>query len=205
MKILIAEDDPVSRLSLEVNLRRWGHEVVSTCDGNAAWEVLRSGTRPRLAILDWMMPGLDGPDVCRRVRSLPDADLMHLILLTARTTKSDIVTGLESGANDYIIKPFDREELRARLNTAVRMIELQQSLAERVRELAEALSRVKDLQGLLPICCYCKKIRDDGNYWQQVDAYIAAHSHAQFSHAICPDCLEAVVKPELDRLPAQGL
>src|SRR5262249_7926245 len=155
MKILIAEDDPVSRLALEANLRRWGHEVVSTSDGNAAWEVLRSGHAPRLAILDWMMPGLDGPDVCRRVRSLPDADLMHLSLLTAGTTKTDIVVGLESGANDYILKPFDREELRARLNTAVRMIELQQSLAERVRELAEALSRVKHLQGLLPICCYC--------------------------------------------------
>jgi DNA-binding response OmpR family regulator len=200
MRILIAEDDPASRLTLEANLRRWGHEVVSTCDGVAAWEAMQTGAAPRLAILDWMMPGLDGPDVCRRIRSQPSTELIYLILLTARTAKTDIVLGLESGANDYVTKPFDRDELRARLNTGIRLVELQQSLAERVRDLREALARVNHLQGLLPICCYCKKIRDDHNYWQQVESYIAAHSLAQFSHAICPDCLEAVVKPELERL-----
>jgi DNA-binding response OmpR family regulator len=200
MRILIAEADPASRLSLEANLRRWGHEVVTTCDGVAALEVMQTGTAPQLAILDWMMPGLDGPEVCRRIRSQTSADLVYLILLTARTAKADIVLGLESGANDYVTKPFDRDELRARLNTGIRMVELQQSLAQRVRELAAALARVNHLQGLLPICCYCKKIRDDHNYWQQVELYIAAHSLAQFSHAICPECLEAVVKPELESL-----
>jgi DNA-binding response OmpR family regulator len=199
MRILIAENDLVSRQTLEANLLGWGHEVVVVTDGNAAWQALQTGAPPRLAILDWMMPGMDGPELCRRARTLPGAEGAYLILLTARDSKPDIVVGLRSGANDYIIKPFDRDELQARLNTGIRIIELQQSLAERVRDLEAALARVTQLQGLLPICCYCKKIRDDQNYWQQIETYITAHSQAQFSHSICPGCLEAVVKPELER------
>jgi CheY-like chemotaxis protein len=203
MKILIAEDDRVSRRALEANLLRWGHEVVVACDGAEAWRVLQAEGAPPLAILDWMMPEMDGPEVCRRVRGRPGAELVYLILLTAKAGKTDIVAGLESGANDYITKPFDRDELRARLNTGIRVVELQQALAARVAEVGQALSRVQQLQGLLPICCYCKRIRDDHNYWQQVEAYISAHSQAQFSHAICPQCLEAVVKPELERFQSR--
>src|SRR5262249_57910928 len=101
------------------------------------------------------------------------------------------VTGLQSGANDYVTKPFDRAELQARVCVGKSVVELQRSLALRVRELEDALSQVRQLQGLLPICCYCKKIRDDRNYWQQVETYVGDHSAARFSHAICPDCLKA--------------
>jgi CheY-like chemotaxis protein len=191
MKILIADDDPVSRRCLEAHLLRWGHRVVVACDGPSAWEEMQAP--------DWMMPGLDCPEVCRRVRSLPEADQVYVSLLTSRSSKKDVVAGLESGANDYIVKPFDRDELRARLQAGVRIVELQQILADRILELGAALSRVKQLQGLLPICCYCKKIRDDHNYWRQVESYIEAHSEIQFSHSICPGCLEAVVKPELEK------
>lgn len=203
MKVLIAEDETVSRRLLEATLVRWGYEVVVASDGMEAWEALQGDDAPSLAILDWMMPSMDGLEVCRRIRNLPSSTPPYLILLTAKGRREDIVTGLEAGANDYVTKPFNREELRARVQVGVRMVELQQSLADRVRALEEALARVKQLQGLLPICSYCKKIRDDQNYWQQVESYIAEHSQAQFSHSICPDCYEKLVKPELDQLRRQ--
>lgn len=200
MKILIAEDDMISRRLLETTLIKWGYEVIVTCDGVAAWELLQSVDPPPLAILDWMMPGLDGLQLCRKIRGIPTSTPPYLILLTAKGRREDIVTGLRAGANDYVTKPFDREELHARVQVGVRIIELQHSLADRVKALEEALARVKQLQGLLPICSYCKKIRDDQNYWQQVENYISKHSEAQFSHSICPDCYESLVRPELDQL-----
>jgi CheY-like chemotaxis protein len=196
-RVLIAEDDPISRRLLEASLVRWGYQVVVTVDGTEAWESLRAADAPPLAILDWMMPGLDGVEICRRVRARPGETAPYLILLTAKRQREDTVEGLEAGADDYITKPFDRDELRARLKVGVRMVTLQRNLADRLRALEAALGRVKQLQGLLPICAYCKKIRDDRNYWQQVEAYISGHSDAQFSHGICPDCFDRVVRPEL--------
>jgi DNA-binding response OmpR family regulator len=171
-----------------------------TCDGVAAWELLQSADPPALAILDWMMPGLNGLQICRKIRGLLTSTPPYLILLTAKGRREDIVTGLQAGADDYVTKPFDREELHARIQVGMRIIELQHSLADRVKALEEALARVKQLQGLLPMCSYCKKIRDDQNYWQQVENYISKHSEAQFSHSICPECYESQVRPELDQL-----
>jgi CheY-like chemotaxis protein len=205
MRILIAEDNETSCRLLHAFLTKWGYEVEVARDGHEAWAAIQRPHAPHLAILDWMMPGLDGVDVCRRTRALASARSTHLILLTAKGRKEDIVTGLEAGADDYLIKPFDSEELRARLAVAVRILGLQDALSDRVQELETALANVHQLQGLLPICCYCKKIRDDKNYWQQVEVYIAARSHAEFSHGICPDCFENVVKPELDQIQARDL
>lgn len=199
MRILVAEDDPVSRRVLETSLQKWGYDVVSVGDGAAAWAVLTSEAAPRLAILDWMMPEVDGVELCRRLRQTRSHPL-YIILLTARGSKEDIVTGLQAGADDYVAKPFDREELRARIQVGVRMVRLQAELAERVEQVQQALARVKQLQGLLPICSYCKKIRDDQNYWIQVEQYIAEHSEAQFSHGICPECYARYVRAELDAL-----
>jgi DNA-binding response OmpR family regulator len=197
---LIAEDDAVSRRLLEATLAKWGYEVVVTTDGLQALEVLSQPDAPSLAILDWMMPGLDGAQVCLKARELAGERLLYMILLTAKGRKEDIVEGLTAGADDYVIKPFDRSELKARINAGERILRLQAELASRVKELELALTNVKLLQGLLPICCYCKKIRDDKNYWQQVDTYVADHSEAQFTHGICPDCRDKIVKPELARL-----
>src|SRR5207244_3597988 len=112
--------------------------------------------RPRLAILDWQMPGLDGPTVCRRVRAAPELKGLYLILLTARTERDDVLEGLRAGANDYVTKPFDPAELEARVNVGAEMVQLRDELAERVAELEKALADVKRLHGLLPICAYCK-------------------------------------------------
>ena len=199
MKILIAEDDPKTRRLLEVMLTRWGHEVVAGADGIEAWATLQREDAPPLAILDVMMPGLDGLQVCRNVRQSSRPLPTYIILLTAKKGKENTITGLEAGADDYVIKPFDLDDLRARVRVGVRVIGLQKSLADRVRELEDALSQVKQLQGLLPICSYCKKIRDDQNYWQQVETYLTRHADLQFSHAICPSCYQDVVKPELEK------
>lgn len=198
MKILIAEDEPVSRRRLEHALQRWGHEVCASTDGCEAWSRLSASDAPSLAIIDWMMPGLDGLELCRRVRAIDTAVPIYLMLLTARSAREDVVAGLEAGADDYVVKPFDEEELRARVQVGVRVIQLHRSLAERVRDLEDALSRVKQLQGLLPICSYCKKIRDDQNYWQQVEQYVTERTEARFTHGICPSCYERYIKPELD-------
>ncbi len=200
MRILIAEDDAVSRRLLETALSKWGYEPIVTTDGLQALEILVQPGAPSLAVLDWMMPGMDGAEVCRRVRSQGADRLLYIILLTAKARKQDIVQGLTAGADDYIIKPFDRAELKARISTGERILRLQAELAARVKELELALANVKLLQGLLPICCYCKKIRNDQNYWQQVDSYIADHSEAQFTHGICPECREKILEPELQRL-----
>jgi len=203
MQILIAEDDPVSRLVLERTLQKWGHEPVPACDGQQAWEVLRQPSSPYLAILDWMMPEIDGTELCRRVRAMTRDIPIYIILLTARHQKEDVVIGLESGADDYIIKPFHHQELRSRIHVAERIIALQRGLSERVRELESALAQVKQLKGLLPICSYCKKVRDDSNYWQQVEQYFGEHSDLQFTHGICPSCWTNVVQPELARAGIQ--
>lgn len=200
MRILIAEDSLVARRLLESTLRRWGHEVVATADGSEAWQTLQASDVPPLAIVDWVMPGMEGPELCRRVRQSPEISSLYLILLTAKGTPEEIVTGLATGADDYLVKPFNPEELRARVDAGRRIVELQQSLADRIHELEAALSQVKRLHGLLPICAYCKKIRDDKSYWQELEGYIAKHSEAQFSHGICPGCYEKCVKPELEQL-----
>jgi DNA-binding response OmpR family regulator len=200
---LIAEDDAVSRRLLEATLSKWGYEVIVTTDGLQALEILRQPEAPSLAILDWMMPGMDGAEVCLKARETAADRLLYIILLTAKGRKEDIVEGLTAGADDYVVKPFDRAELKARINAGERILRLQAELAARVKELELALANVKLLQGLLPICCYCKKIRNDQNYWQQVDTYVADHSEAQFTHGICPDCRDRIVKPELERLKVE--
>lgn len=197
MRILIAEDDPVSRRVLDLRLKAWGHEVVITRDGAEAWAALQRSDAPRLVILDWMMPGADGIEVCRRLRKRQSTTPSYIIMLTAKSNKEDVVKGLDAGANDYIVKPFNFQELRARIQVGATVVELQQRLAERVIELEGALAQVKRLQGIVPICSYCKHVRNDQNYWQQVESYVSAHSEARFSHSVCPDCYDMVVVPQL--------
>jgi phosphoserine phosphatase RsbU/P len=197
MRILVAEDDAVTRKLLESTLGRLGLDVITAADGNAAWnalETLKGKDAPELAVLDWMMPGLEGIQILRRLRTTPGFELLYVILLTSRTDKEDVAYGLAAGANDYIAKPFDPSELEARVRVGERMVKLQRSLAARVAELEVALAHVQRLQGLLPICSYCKKVRNETNYWEQVDSYLTSHSDVQLTHGICPQCMETMMK-----------
>jgi CheY-like chemotaxis protein len=199
-RVLVAEDDRVSRRILETRLEEWGFNVVSTTNGEEAWQALQQPDAPPIAILDWQMPGLDGVDVCRKVRGQSPASTTYLILLTTRDAKSDMVQGLEAGADDYVVKPFDPAELRARLRVGSRVAALQADLARQVVELRVALAQVAQLQGLVPICMYCKRVRDDRDYWQQVETYMERVGAVEISHQVCPECFEKVLRPRLDSL-----
>jgi DNA-binding response OmpR family regulator len=192
MHVLIADDDRIAREVLSRSLSKMGYEVTAAADGAEAWAHLQSTNDSTLAILDWMMPHIDGPELLRRARAERPLANMYLILLTALESRRDVIAGLEAGADDYMVKPFDPDELRARVQVGIRVLTLQERLTERVAELQTALSNVKQLRGLLPMCSYCKRIRGDDQYWQQVEGYIAEHSDAQFSHGICPACYAEV-------------
>lgn len=200
MDVLIAEDEVVARRLLEAALADWGYGVRSVARGDDALAALAEPGAPRLAVLDWMMPGMDGPDVCRNARDKPEGDSLYLLLLTARDAKDDIVRGLGAGADDFVTKPFDREELRARLAVGRRIVELQTRLEQRVAELQRAMAEVRQLRDLLPICSYCKRIREGEAYSKSVEAYLAEHSEARFSHGVCPDCYEKHVRPAIEDL-----
>lgn len=149
MKVVIAEDDPLTRRTLEFILVKAGHEVTVMLDGISASSFLCKQQEPVLAVLDVMMPGIDGIEVCQRVRSASFVIPPYLIILTVRGGTENIIRGLTAGADDYITKPFDPEELQARVQVGVRMLGLQKKLAERVKDLEETLSRAQKLQGLL--------------------------------------------------------
>src|SRR5205823_3446347 len=117
---------------------------------------------------------------------------MYVLLLTARDARADLLAGLESGADDYLIKPVDLRELHARIRVGQRVLALQEGLAQRVAQLQDALSQVRRLHGLLPICSYCKRIRSDEDYWQQIEGYVSERSDVEFSHGVCPTCFEKV-------------
>ncbi len=172
--VLIAEDNETIQKVLLYHLTRWGYAVHGVGDGQSAWEFLSQSQSPVLVLLDWMLPGLDGIEVIQNVRK--SGIFAYMILVTAKNAKSDLAKGLEAGADDYVCKPFDLTELRGRIGVGMRTLALQEELKSTVRRLEEALARVRQLHGLLPICAYCKRIRDDQNYWHQVELYISQHA-----------------------------
>jgi two-component system NtrC family sensor kinase len=144
MKILIAEDDLTLRMVLKSILQRWGHEIVVAEDGNQAWKILQADS-PKLAILDWMMPGIEGVELCRRVRERTNGDYVYIILLTAKVENEDIVVGLDAGADDYIAKPFDDEVLRSRVAVGARIVQYETLLAEKNVQLQHYGSEMEKL------------------------------------------------------------
>jgi DNA-binding response OmpR family regulator len=189
MKILIAEDDKISREMLHKILVNDGNDVTSVDDGVKALDSLKREI-PDMLVTDWMMPDLDGLELARRVRALDLPGYVYIILLTALTQKERIIEGLDAGADDYVTKPYDKTELLARIRAGNRVVQLEKSLRQKNEDLSEALAHVKQLKGLLPICMFCKKIRKDEDYWQQVEEYLFEHTEADFSHSICPQCME---------------
>jgi DNA-binding response OmpR family regulator len=183
--VLVADDDPVARTQLGALVGAAGFAVTAVADGREAWDALQVARFP-VVIADWYMPELDGPELCRRLRARRDAPYVYFILVTARGGKAQYLAGMDAGADDFITKPVDPDELRARLAVAVRILGLRRELQQ--------------LEGLLPICAYCKRIRDDQERWTSLETYIERRSDAQFSHGICPDCYAKHVQPQLDRL-----
>ncbi len=174
MKILIAEDDFISVKVLQLTLEHEGHEVVVAQSGDEAWSLFDSDP-VRVIVSDWMMPGMDGLELCRKVRERPKTDYTYFILLTAiNTGRENLRLAMDAGVDDFLSKPLDREVISMRLR-----------VADRILDYARQIRLLKDL---LPICMYCKRIRDDGDYWQQVESYIHAHTGSNFSHGVCPDC-----------------
>ncbi len=201
MRILLADDDRTQLAILQRTLQQWGYDVQTFSDGEQAWQFIDKGEAPALMILDWVMPGMDGLEICRRVRRRSIGRPCYIIMLTGRRDTDDVVQGLQAGADDYILKPFHTEEFRARVRNGERLISLQETLTARVDELEQALNRVTQLQKLIPICSYCRKIRTDENYWLELENYLARHSAVRFSHGICPSCfqdLEDAGEEELD-------
>jgi len=175
MRILVAEDESVSRMLLDHTLKRLGHEVAEAADGAQAWDLFQKEYFP-LVITDWLMPALDGPALVRRVREGLYDKYTYVMMLTVLGGKESFLGAMEAGADDFITKPFDLDLLAARLRVADRILGLQ--------------AQVRTLAGLFPICCYCKKIRNDENFWEQVEDYISHQTGAVFSHGICPECYE---------------
>ncbi len=185
MKILTADDDAGTRKVLTRTLKSLGHEVVETQDGHEAWLQYRI-YHFSLVISDWVMPGMDGIELTKLVRKENRPKYTYIIMLTSLEGKGRYLEGMESGADDFINKPFDKDTLAARLRVAERILNLQQE--------------VKQLEGLLPICSYCKKIKDDDQQWQQMESYISRRTEANFSHGICPECYERHMLPQLQQL-----
>lgn len=202
LHVLVADDEPVSRAVVGAVLKKAGFLVQYAPDGAQAWQRLQSPNPPSLALLDWEMPFLQGPEVIERIRGRQTQAPTYVILLTSRDSSADIVSGLRAGADDYVTKPANEDELIARVNVGARVVRLQLALADRVRSLEEALANVKALQTLLPMCAYCKNVRNDQNYWQKVETYFAQHSGVSFTHSYCPTCYERYVRPELEKLEA---
>jgi sigma-B regulation protein RsbU (phosphoserine phosphatase) len=191
--VLLADDDKLTLNVLNDTLTRAGYDVLTATDGEQAWKKLEQ-SKAMIAILDWIMPGMEGVEIVRRAHQDPRFVNTYFILLTGKSSTEDLVAGLQAGASDYLRKPFEEAELLARVEVGIRFIELQQKLADRVKELETALTQVKRLEGLLPICSYCKRIRNEQDYWERVDAYISQHSNVRFSHNICPECYQKHVK-----------
>ena len=174
MKILIAEDDPVSVKILQFTLQHWGHEVICAADGDEAWKLFDADP-VRIVVSDWMMPGLDGLELCHKVRNRLKTEYTYFSLLTAiNTGRDNLRKAMDAGIDDFMAKPLDRDAIYMRLR-----------VAERILQFATEIRRLKEL---IPICMYCKRVRDDSDYWQQVETYIHHCTGTNFSHGICPDC-----------------
>ena len=190
MKILTVDDDLVARKILVQALHRLGYATVEASDGNEALRIVEHEP-VRVIVCDWLMPGMDGLELCQRIRTRVNSEYTYFILLTSR--EADLANqreAIEAGVDDFLTKPLDLQELWMRLHVSERILKF--------------TTQVRQLEAFLPICSYCKKVRDDQNYWQQIEGYINERTGSEFSHSICPDCYQRVVVPELEKLRASS-
>ena len=187
--ILLVDDVPKNIQVLGSILENEECQIAITTDGKQALELI-ADVLPDLILLDIMMPGMDGYEVCKKIKSDPKTQNIPVIFLTALTETKDIVKGFQVGAVDYVTKPFQSTELLARVRTHLDLKKARDTQQKFISDLQDALSEIKTLRGILPICAKCKKIRDDQGYWKRIEEYIQNHTDAMFSHGICPKCEE---------------
>lgn len=172
--VLIAEDDPVSARILQAALSKFGYEPVIARHGTEAWETF-DREQVRVVVSDWMMPGLDGLALCEKVRARPQTPYTYFILLTANQTSAhNYELASAAGVDDFLTKPLDREAIRIRLRVAERILKY--------------TAEIRQLQEMIPICVYCRKVRDENDYWDLVESYIQKETGSRFSHGACPEC-----------------
>ena len=196
MKVLIADDDAMTRKGLRNHLIGWGYQVAEAGTGNQAWDYLNADDAPRLAILDWMMPGMEGIEICRCLSQKACLPFIYTILLTIRREKEDVIEGLDSGAHDFLSKPVHAGELRSRIAVGARLVMAEDKIRIKNKELQSALDEIKTLKGILPICANCKRIRlknadaKKQESWVIMEDYISKRTEAKFTHGICPECIK---------------
>lgn len=245
MKILIVDDEYVSRKKLEMAVQSLGYETLTASHGIEGWNIW-GHERPRIVITDWLMPGIEGIELCRRIRESEKGEYTYIIMLTIKRGIQSVIDGINAGADDFISKPFQKEELAARIKAGERILGIEGKLItalsdlmveveerkrteevlakqrdylmgtihelkkaketkrELISKLRTALSAVNQLSGLLPICSHCKKIRDDKGYWKHLEEYIAHHSGAQFSHSVCPKCMNEYYPEVAEKIVQTG-
>jgi sigma-B regulation protein RsbU (phosphoserine phosphatase) len=186
MNVLVIGDQPVAALQMVAALRSLGRDPLHVSGGEEAWRVLAAENAPRVIVSDWRMPGLDGLELCRRIRDRAGDYVYFILVSTAGVTPENRDAALAAGVDDFLAKPLHPDELRMRLHVAERILKF--------------TAQVNQLESFLPICGYCKKIRDDRNYWAQVEDYYAKRDGTHFSHSVCPDCYEKEMVPQLKKL-----
>lgn len=185
MRILAIEDQPIAALQLLGVLKSLRHDVDQAADGVAAWRMLAEAGH-RVVVCDWQLPGMDGLELCRRIRARGGDYVYFILISSVKVTRERRAEALAAGVDDFLAKPVDPDELGMRLHVAERILGF--------------THQVKKLESFLPICGYCKKVRNDKKYWLEIDAYYAQHQGTRFSHGICPECYDRVLVPQLEQL-----
>ena len=201
--ILIVDDVPKNLQILGNILNKNNYKVSAALNGEQALRIIEKA-KPDLILLDIMMPGLNGFEVLTKIKEDKEFLEIPVIFLTAKTEKEDVIKGIELGAVDYLTKPFNSTELLARVKNHIELKMSRDNLRKLNLELQTALDQIKTLKGLVPICANCKKIRDDDGYWQEVEHYVAARTEADFSHGICPGCLEELYPHIYEKMEKNG-
>lgn len=201
--ILVIDDMPNNLRILDLLLTDAGYQTRLIPSGQLALTSIKNEI-PDLILLDIRMPGMDGFEVCNKIKEIPGCESVPIIFISALSETEDKVKAFKSGGVDYIIKPFQTEEVLARVRTHLKIHKLQNSLELKNHDLETAIEKIKTLSGLLPICSNCKKIRDDSGYWEQIESYIGTHSEAEFSHSICPECIRELYPDLVDELEADN-
>jgi len=198
LRILAVDDDAATRATLTSVIQGAGWTPVVVEDPEEAFDILIGPDAPPIALIDWHMPKLSGLDLCRQVRRADPDARPYLIFVTANTASTDVVTGLDAGADGYMTKPISPIELQARVRAGLRMIAVQSELRLRLREAESIAAQAKPLREMMPICCYCHRVRHGNEKWSSLEEYLRLQVNVKFTHGFCPTCYTYHVKPDLE-------